>query len=101
MPMSSEPRKTGLEVLGDLPLGTHCCHFFRTPKDLVDTLIPFFKVGLESRQFCLWIIHPPLTATQARRKVALGIPDGSRHLANGSIEIVSSEAWYLRNGTFS
>jgi DNA-binding CsgD family transcriptional regulator len=99
--MRTELRKTGLEVLGDMPWGTHCCHFFQTRKDLVDTLIPFFKVGLESREFCLWVIHAPLTERQARRALKQGIPDSDRYLADGSIEIVSTKEWYLKGGQFS
>jgi len=45
-------RRTGLAVLGDMPWGSHCCHFFQTRKDLVETLVPFFKTGLESKEFC-------------------------------------------------
>src|SRR4029077_1171123 len=59
--MTTHLRETGLGVLGDMPWGTHCCHFFQTRKDLVETAVPFFKAGLESREFCLWLIHAPLT----------------------------------------
>ena len=62
-------RKTGLTVLGDMPWGTHCCHFFQTRGDLLETLVPFFKVGLESKEFCLWVVHAPLTEEQARRAI--------------------------------
>lgn len=99
--ITAAPRKTGLEILGDMPWGTHCCHFFQTRKDLVDTLIPFFKVGLANKELCLWLTHAPLTKQQARRALKQGIPNGERHLADGSIEIVSTEAWYLKGGTFS
>ena len=38
-------RRPGLAVLGDMPWGSHCCHFFLTRKDLVETLVPFFMAG--------------------------------------------------------
>jgi hypothetical protein len=59
-------RQTGLAVLGDLPWGSHCCHLFQTRGDLLETLIPFFKAGLEGRELCLWVIHAPLTEAVAR-----------------------------------
>jgi DNA-binding NarL/FixJ family response regulator len=31
-----------------LPWGSHLCHFYATPQDLLDTLAPFFKAGLRS-----------------------------------------------------
>ena len=41
--MSRRLRKTGLAILGDLPWGTHCCHFYQRPRDLLDTRL----IGLE------------------------------------------------------
>ena len=42
--MTTEPlRRTGLEVPDYMPWGTHCCHFFQTETDLLETLIPFFQ----------------------------------------------------------
>ena len=32
--------------VSQLRWGTHLCHFYATPQDLLDTLAPFFKVGL-------------------------------------------------------
>jgi len=94
-------RRTGLGVLGDLPWGTHCCHFFQTQKDLLDTLIPYFKAGLEAREFCQWVFDHPLTEEKARRALSHGIPGSDRYLADRRIEIVSSREWYLKGDAFS
>jgi MEDS: MEthanogen/methylotroph, DcmR Sensory domain len=51
--MTAQVRKTGLGVLGDMPWGTHCCHFYQTQKELLETLVPYFKAGLKNREFCL------------------------------------------------
>jgi DNA-binding CsgD family transcriptional regulator len=99
--MTSSLRKTGLEVLGDLPWGTHCCHFYDTSKDLLDTLLPYFRIGLENREFCLWVIHEPLTVDKVRRALRDGIPHGDRYLTDGSIEIVPSRQWYLKRGALA
>src|SRR3989442_13560314 len=37
--MPTQLRKTGLGVLGDMPWGTHCCHFYQTQKELLETLV--------------------------------------------------------------
>jgi hypothetical protein len=54
--MATEFRKSGISVVGDVPWGTHFCHFYETKQDLLDTLIPYFKAGLESKEFCLWVV---------------------------------------------
>jgi len=91
-------RKTGIEVLGYMPWSTHCCHFFQTQKDLLETLIPFFRAGLEARESCFWAVDDPLTELSARQAVKEGIPEGERYLMDGSIEIVSGHKWYCANG---
>jgi DNA-binding CsgD family transcriptional regulator len=93
--------KTGLGVLGDLRWGTHCCHFYRTQKELLETLVPYFKAGLERREFCFWLVPEPLTEAKAQRALRQHLPDSDRYLADGSIEIVSSRKWYLKRGKFS
>jgi DNA-binding CsgD family transcriptional regulator len=99
--MTEPLRKTGLAVLGDLPWGTHYCHFYQTRKDLEETLIPYFKAGLESKEFCLWIVHEPLTEAEARRSLRRAVPHSDQYLADGSIEIISARKWLFNRGAFS
>ena len=98
--MSTEMRKTGVDVVGDMPWGTHFCLFYETRADLVETLVSYCKAGLESQEFCLWVVAEPLTekdATQALRRV---VPDLEQYLDESSIEIVAARDWYLQDGTF-
>jgi DNA-binding CsgD family transcriptional regulator len=85
--MATRLRNSGLDILGDLPWGTHCCHFFQGKQDLLDTLLPYFKAGLQSREYCLWVTHEPVSEKEARRALRRHVPDADRYLANRSIEI--------------
>ena len=98
--LSAETRKTGIDVVGDMPWGTHFCLFYETKEDLLDTLIPYCKAGLESGEFCLWIVADPLTVEEATDALKEAVPGFSRYLADSSIEIVSARDWYLSGGTF-
>ena len=98
--ISAETRKTGIDVVGDMPWGTHFCLFYETKEDLLDTLIPYCKAGLESGEFCLWIVADPLTVEEATDALKKAVPGFSRYLADSSIEIVSARDWYLSGGTF-
>src|SRR5438445_4466347 len=98
--MAAELRKTGISVVGDMPWGTHFCLFYETKEDLLDTLTPYCKTGLESGEFCLWIVADPLTVEEARDALKEAVPGFSRYLADSSIEIVSARDWYLSGGTF-
>ena len=99
--MTPQLRKTGLCVLRDMPWGSHCCHFYQTQKDLLETLIPYFKAGLEGKEFCLWIVDQPLTEPQARRSLRRAVPHSDQYLADGNIEIVSAQKWFFDGSAFS
>jgi C4-dicarboxylate-specific signal transduction histidine kinase len=98
--MAAETRKTGIEVVGDMPWGTHFCLFYDTKEDLLDMLISYCKAGLESEEFCLWVVAEPLTIEEAIDALKDAVPDIDRYLADSSIEIVSASDWYLQGGTF-
>src|SRR6266446_4295521 len=118
---ASELRKTGISVVGDMPWGTHLCHFYETKEDLLDILIPYFKAGLENNEFCTWVVSDPLGEEEARDALRQAVPEADRYLAAGHIEIVpytrfpssrerGSPAehieiiphtdWYLKDGAF-
>jgi C4-dicarboxylate-specific signal transduction histidine kinase len=98
--MTSEMRKTGVEVVGDMPWGTHFCLFYETQADLLDTLVSYCKAGLESQEFCLWVVAAPLTEEDARNGLKRAVPDLDQYLVEHSIEIVAARDWYLHDGTF-
>jgi C4-dicarboxylate-specific signal transduction histidine kinase len=98
--MATETRKTGIDVVGDMPWGTHFCLFYETKDDLLDTLLPYCKSGLESEEFCLWVVAEPLTIEEATDALKDVVPDLDRYLEDSSIEIVSARNWYLQGGTF-
>ena len=55
--MTTETRTTGMTSLGDMVAwGAHFCFFYETKEDLVDTLISYCKSGLESEEYCPWIV---------------------------------------------
>ena len=119
--MTTELRKTGIRVVGNIRWGTHFCHFYETKEDLLDILVPYFKAGLENNEFCIWVVADPLGEEEARNALRQALPDADQHLAAGRIEIVphtvlltsaqlaySAERieiiphteWYLKDGSF-
>jgi signal transduction histidine kinase len=96
--MAEDLRPTGIEVIGDIPWGTHFCHFYETKDDLLSILVAFFKAGLENNEYCLWITAPHITVDEALGALRKAIPDFDRYLRRGSIEIVTHIDWYQKNG---
>ena len=100
--MSTSLRKSGISVVGDLPWGSHFCHFYETKQDLLDTLVPYFKAGLESHEYCVWVLSTAelLTVAEAKDALAQAVPDLDRHFSDENIEIRDGPEWYLREDTF-
>ena len=100
--MSTELRKSGISVVGDLPWGAHFCYFYETKQDLLDILIPYFKTGLENKEFCLWVISNSelLTVEEATSALRNALPDLDRYVAERSIEVVGHDDWFLSGKTF-
>ena len=98
--MNSEFRKSGIDVIGDVPWGTHCCQFYRTPEDLLDILVPYFSAGLEANEFCMWITSEPVNRAMAIKAMTDALPGFDRRLRDGQIEILPHDAWYLAGGRF-
>lgn len=98
--MSTALRRTGVNVLGDMPWGSHVCMFYELKEDLLDTVAPYFKSGLESNEFCLWAPSDPLTLEEARTALTQRVPDFERYLTTGNMEILPGREWYLKGGKF-
>ena len=97
---TAEMRKTGVDVVGDMPWGTHFCLFYETRADLLETLVSYCKVGLENQEFCLWVVAEPLMPEDAKHALRRAVSDFDQYLADESIEIVAARDWYLQDGTF-
>ena len=93
-------RSAGIDVVGDIPWGTHFCLFYDTKADLLETLVCYCKAGLQSQEFCLWVVAPPVTREDALEALRQAVPSFDRYLPDGGIEIVPARDWYLQDGAF-
>jgi PAS domain S-box-containing protein len=98
--MEDELRNSGIDVIGGVPWGTHFCQFYKTKQDLIDTLVPYFKAGLESNEFCMWVTSEPLVVAEAEEAMRKAVNDFDEYLHRGQIEIIPYNEWYLLGGTF-
>ncbi len=96
--MRSSNRISGIDIIGNVPWGTHFCQFYQTKEDLIDILIPYFKTGLENNEFCLWVIPEQLNKEEAKEALKVGIPDINIYLENGQIEILPYTDWHVKEG---
>ena len=91
---------TGIDILGNVPWGTHLGVFYETKQDFFDIVVPYFRAGLENKEFCLWILPPSIAQQEALEVLKRAVPDFDRHLSEGNIELVSDYQWFMPEGRF-
>src|SRR5665811_1168961 len=96
--MGEKLRKSGIDIIGDVPWGTHFCQFYQTKEDLMDLLVPYFKAGLENNEFCIWITSQPSEVEEAKEVLRRAVSDFDVYLEQGQIEIVPYTHWYVNEG---
>jgi signal transduction histidine kinase len=98
--LHTELRYSGIEILGELPWGSHFCNFFESKDDLLQILVPYFKAGLINNEFCLWITSDPVTVEAAYEALRNEIEDFDKYESREQITILSHADWYLKDKTF-
>jgi C4-dicarboxylate-specific signal transduction histidine kinase len=93
-------RKTGIDFIGEMPWGSHFCLFYETKEDLLAIVVPYCRAGLESGEFCLWVVADPLTIEEAEAALRDAVPHCDRYLSDCSMEIVPAREWYLQDDKF-
>jgi hypothetical protein len=84
----------GIPAVGKIPWGSHFCHLFSKREDLVHGLVPYFAAGLANHERCIWITSSPLSTDDARKELAIRMPDLHARLNDGQIRILDSADWY-------
>jgi len=90
-------RRTGIGAVGDVPWGTHFFLFYECNEDLIETVAPYFRAGLEDGEFCMWVVPEPLTHDEALIALRRAIPDFDRYLSEKNMELVHGDEWYLHD----
>jgi len=63
----NEKREIGIDFLENVQWGTHFCMFYRSRKDIIDLLMPYFAAGLKNNEYCLWITSGPSETDYAKK----------------------------------
>ncbi|MGE5508625.1 MAG: MEDS domain-containing protein [Chitinophagales bacterium] len=92
--------RSGVEVIGNIPWGTHICQFYQDKQDLLEILVPYFAAGLAQNEACLWVACAPLGVEEARAALAGAVGDLDPYLRAGQLELLDYGQWYTAGGAF-
>ncbi|MGZ4912771.1 MAG: MEDS domain-containing protein [Halobacteriota archaeon] len=93
-------RKFGVDIVGDVPWGTHLCMFYATKDDLAEILVPYFAEGLRSNEACMWVTSEPLEHDEALTALARAVPNVDQFLESGQLLMLPYTEWHMKGGTF-
>lgn len=93
-PLEEVGRDFGIPTIGQAPWGTHVCQFFSTKHDLLETLVPYIRAGLDDNEMCIWRTYAPLETDEAAEALSHQVPDMERRIATGQLKIMSATTWY-------
>ncbi|MGA1870866.1 MAG: PAS domain S-box protein [bacterium] len=99
--MDNKLRELGLDFIGDIPWGSHICHFYDSKNDLLEILVPYFKAGLENNEYCIWITAEPLSASEAKNALKKEVLRLAHYFQKGQMEILGYNQWYAKSGKFN
>jgi DNA-binding CsgD family transcriptional regulator len=89
-------RDSGIELLGQVPWGTHFSVFYETRQDLFDANAAFFKAA--RNEACFWAVADQIPLNEARDALRRHLPDLDEMLAAGQVEIVPGHDLYKQPG---
>jgi PAS domain S-box-containing protein len=98
--LNEKLRKSGIDIIGNIPWGTHFCQFYQTKEDLIDILVPYFKSGLENNEVYIWVTSQLLEVKEAKEALRRTVPELDTYLKNGQIEFIPYTQWNLNDGNF-
>ena len=99
--MAIDTQRTEIDAVGDMVSWSgHFCLFYETKEDLLEALVSYCKLGLEQKEYCLWVVAEPLTIEQAKKALQREVPNLDQYLAESNIEIIAASDLFLQGGTF-
>src|SRR4029077_5609701 len=99
--MAIDTQRIEIDAVGDMVSWSgHFCLFYETKEDLLEALVSYCKLGLEQKEYCLWVVAEPLTIEQAKKALQREVPNLDQYLAESNIEIIAASDLFLQGGTF-
>jgi hypothetical protein len=87
------------EVLRTLAVHDHLCLIYETPRQLLDSAVPFFLIGLDRGEKCLYVADENTISALLDGVQAEGI-DVDAVAEKGLLTVANKEQTYLRKGYF-
>lgn len=97
-------RKTGINVIGDVPWGTHISYIYSSKdgnKDHHGIIASCIKEGLLHNELCVWIYSQNTSYQEIKEAIKEVLADVDNFTADGQLKILPYTKWYVEDNTFN
>src|SRR4030067_3793435 len=89
-----------IDIVDNMPWGTHLCQAYQSTQDLLDILIPYFKIGLESNEYCIYVAKSTGDLKDIKTGLAGALGDIAKYERAQQLELVGYKDFLLAGGVF-
>jgi len=87
-------------ILEKLLFGNHFCYLYDNKSDLLDVLVPYFKLGLENNESCLWVISKDLSKKEVMESLRKEVKNLDSYFNKGQLKLFENDEWYRDSDAF-
>ncbi len=94
-------RNSGIEMIGDIPWGTHIASLYSSGRDFCKVVAPYIKSGLINNELCIWIYSQTINHEEAKEIIRTSVESVDTYLKNGRLILLPYTQWYVLEGSFN
>lgn len=99
--MDKRLRNSGIDIIGDIPWGTHIGQLYTSKEDFFQTGVTYIQSGLINNEFCIWIYSDNTTYEEIKEKLSEYMDDVDLYLQWGQLKIIHYSQWYTEDNSFN
>jgi len=99
--MDKRLRNSGIDIIGDIPWGTHIGQLYSSKEDFFQTGVTYIQSGLINNELCIWIYSDNTTYEEIKEKLSEYMDDIDLYLQWGQLKIMHYSQWYIKGNCFN
>jgi signal transduction histidine kinase len=100
MKSRSELRSSGIDIIGDIPWGTHISYLYSPDENLSEVICPYIRDGLVNNELCLFIYSNKYSFDTVKNWLSQYVKGIDNYIDSGQLILLPHTEWYLKNGGF-
>lgn len=99
--MNGNLRNSGIDIIGDIPWGTHIGQLYSSKADFFDVGAPYIQSGLADNELCLWIYSQNTSYEEVKDNIGRFAGNIDEYIESGQLMIIPYTEWYITDNDFN